>query len=327
MSRIKRNEIPSMDVWMKEAKADPNAEKVGMYLIHNGTVRKSAKAKVRLGEENAADVVGMEFSYDQELVKKAVADTYQMEGIYYVRVWLNSGHLEVGDDLMYVLVGGDIRPHVIAALEALVGQLKNHCVAEKELYAKEKQVGCIIMASGESKRFGGNKLLAEFKGQTLIQKILDTTEQVPFTKRAVLTRCKEVAEICKAQKVEVIFHDRPYRNEAVALGVEAMKEMDACLFCPCDQPFLSAESVGKMIETWKENPGKILRLSWKGREGSPILFDKTYFKELMELPEKCGGSYLTKQHPEQVCFVEAERDDELEDIDTPGDYERLLERR
>jgi molybdopterin synthase catalytic subunit len=57
-----------------------------------------------------------------------------MEGIRIVRVWMNEGELSVGDDIMYVLVGGDIRPHVIDALQALVGEIKQHCVTETEIY-------------------------------------------------------------------------------------------------------------------------------------------------------------------------------------------------
>ena len=56
-----------------------------------------------------------------------------MPGIRTVRVWLNSGELTVGDDIMLVLVGGDIRPHVVDALQALVGELKQHCVTETEI--------------------------------------------------------------------------------------------------------------------------------------------------------------------------------------------------
>lgn len=125
---------PSMDAWLKEAKAHESAEKIGMYLTHNGVVRKSAKAKVRLGESDTKDVVGMWFSYDEEKVAKAVQETYEMEGIYYIKTWLNEGMLSVGDDIMYVLIGGDIRPHVVDALQFLVGKLKNECVEEKEVY-------------------------------------------------------------------------------------------------------------------------------------------------------------------------------------------------
>lgn len=49
--------------------------------------------------------------------------------------WLNSGELQVGDDIMYVLIGGDIRPHVVDALQALVGKIKSDCVIETERYS------------------------------------------------------------------------------------------------------------------------------------------------------------------------------------------------
>ena len=123
-----------MDEWLKEAKAHESAEKIGMYLTHNGIVRKSAKAKVRFGEENTKEVAGMLFSYDQEKVDQAIEETMQMEGIYYVKAWLNEGELTVGDDIMYVLIGGDIRPRVVDALQFLVGKLKNECVEETEIY-------------------------------------------------------------------------------------------------------------------------------------------------------------------------------------------------
>ena len=124
---------PSIDAWLREAKAHESAPRVGMYLTHNGTVRQTAKAKVRYGAEDTRDVTGMLFSYDQEKVDAIIADTYKMEGIYYIKVWLNDGELTMGDDIMYVLIGGDIRPRVVEALQDLVGGIKNECVVETEL--------------------------------------------------------------------------------------------------------------------------------------------------------------------------------------------------
>ena len=126
--------IPSADRWLREAKADAAAADCGMFLLHNGVVRRSAKARVRAGDAQAADVRGMRFSYDREKAEAAIRDAERMEGIRVVRVWLNRGELSVGDDILYVLVGGDIRPRVIDALQTLVGRLKNECVTEQELY-------------------------------------------------------------------------------------------------------------------------------------------------------------------------------------------------
>ena len=76
----------------------------------------------------------MDFSYDGEKLAAAIERAYQLPGIYYIRVWLNEGQLDLGDDIMLVLIGGDIRPHVVDALQSLVGEIKNHCVVEKESY-------------------------------------------------------------------------------------------------------------------------------------------------------------------------------------------------
>lgn len=125
---------PSMDAWLREAKTCENAHKIGMYLSHNGVVRATARAAVREGREGTPVVRGMHFSSDSAAVEEAIRAAREMEGIYHVRVWLNEGSLQVGDDLMYVLVGGDIRPHVVDALQFLVGRLKSACVTETELY-------------------------------------------------------------------------------------------------------------------------------------------------------------------------------------------------
>ena len=125
---------PSIDIWLKEAKESEHAKKIGMYLTHNGVVRETSRAEVREGCRDSRPVIAMEFGYDAEKVELAVADTYKLPGIYYIRTWLAEGRLETGDDIMYVLIGGDIRPHVVDALDYLVGRLKSECVTEAEIY-------------------------------------------------------------------------------------------------------------------------------------------------------------------------------------------------
>ena len=124
---------PSMDAWLKEAKEHESAPQVGMYLFHNGVVRRSPKALVRGLEGSTRPVTDMLFSYDREKLEAAIAAAREMEGIFYIRVWLNEGELSVGDDIMLVLIGGDIRPHVVDALQYLVGRIKDQCVSEQEL--------------------------------------------------------------------------------------------------------------------------------------------------------------------------------------------------
>ncbi|MGM0653018.1 MAG: molybdenum cofactor biosynthesis protein MoaE [Bacillota bacterium] len=125
---------PSIDQWLREAKADPAAAKVGMFLTHNGIVRQTPKAKVREGLDDGKAVKGLEFYYDAKKVEAVIEETCKLEGIFYVKAWLNEGQLEVGDDIMYVLIGGDIRPHVVDALQFMVGKIKTECVTEIEQY-------------------------------------------------------------------------------------------------------------------------------------------------------------------------------------------------
>ena len=104
-----------------------------MYLFHNGVVRATAKRTARLGED-APPVCGMVFDYDEVKAAAAIENARAMPGIRYVRVWLNRGKLAVGDDIMLVLVGGDIRPHTVDALQYLVGRIKSECVTENETF-------------------------------------------------------------------------------------------------------------------------------------------------------------------------------------------------
>ena len=116
---------PSIDQWLAEAKQDPNAAQCGMYLTHNGIVRITPKKQVREGVEGLGEVAQVEFSYDAAGVEAAVQEALTWPGVYYVRTWLNE----------YVLIGADIRPNCIDALQKLVGKIKNDLVEEKEIYA------------------------------------------------------------------------------------------------------------------------------------------------------------------------------------------------
>jgi molybdopterin synthase catalytic subunit len=75
----------------------------------------------------------MELSVDRDGLSSAVEAAREMPGVVQVRAWVNEGHLGVGDDIMYVLVGGDIREHVFDALMALVRTIKTTVVSETEL--------------------------------------------------------------------------------------------------------------------------------------------------------------------------------------------------
>ena len=106
-------------------------------------------------------------------------------------------------------------------------------------------VGCVIMASGLARRFGSNKLLADFGGRPLLCRALEVTATPALAARVVVTRSAEVKALCDAQAVPCLLHSLPGRNDTVRLGLEALLEqcpgLAGCIFLPGDQPLLHAD--------------------------------------------------------------------------------------
>lgn len=187
-------------------------------------------------------------------------------------------------------------------------------------------IGCIIMASGLSNRFGKNKLTTNFLGHPMIFHILKTTSC--FQTRLVLTRTKEIADYCNIYDIPVLLHELPTRNQAISLGVTFLTnkhpELSGCIFCLADQPLLSEPTLQSLYESFQRNPHRIHRAVFEAKEGNPIIFPRRLFSELCTLPDKKGGNFLAKKYPEQVTYVPVQDIYELFDIDTPEDLESLL---
>lgn len=212
---------------------------------------------------------------------------------------------------------------------------RNACVqASRQLYQEhfpEKQdqdalpgkTGCIIMASGLGRRFGGNKLMANFMGKPMIQYVLDATEGM-FDKRVVVTRHEDVAQLCRNRNVNVVVHDLPYRSDTVRLGLEALSDVELCMFCPADQPLFRKETAATLLQCALNQKHLIWRTGCNEIPGSPVVFPKWAFSELMNLPEGKGGSWLLQKYPDKVEAIQVSNQYELMDVDTPETM-KLLE--
>jgi molybdopterin synthase catalytic subunit len=114
-----------IEKWIKEIKKECPPDMLGMILVHNGIVRASSKQ---------GDPVGaMNLSYDQSMLDQAVRRCKSMEGIVDVRVWINEGTLNVGDDIMNVCVAGRFRKDVLPVFQELITLIKTEIVREVEL--------------------------------------------------------------------------------------------------------------------------------------------------------------------------------------------------
>lgn len=111
---------------IERIKARPDAYRIGMILAHHGIVRGTSKS--------GDPVCGMDLEVDRRRFDEALAEAGRWDGVVAVDGWVNEGRLAVGDDIMKVVVAGDVRGNVIGALQQLVGIIKRDVVTELELH-------------------------------------------------------------------------------------------------------------------------------------------------------------------------------------------------
>ena len=185
-------------------------------------------------------------------------------------------------------------------------------------------IACVIMASGLGNRFGENKLLYKLQDKPLLQYILETTANLPFAERIVVTRHQEVSSLCDKLKIKSVLHAEPYQSDTVRIALENLADFEGYLFCTGDQPFLKDTSLEKLCAAFLEAPQFIYRTIFENTPGNPVIFPAKFKEELKNLPQDCGGSHIIKKYPEQVRYIPVQDSLELYDIDTKEDLERLF---
>ncbi|MCK4536665.1 MAG: molybdenum cofactor biosynthesis protein MoaE [Desulfuromonadales bacterium] len=109
-------------------KQDPAfADNVGMVLVHNGTVRSWSRG-------DHASVVRIEVAADLSCIEQIRCDIEQMEGIFRVEVEAHSGMMQPGDDLLFIVVAGDLRENVKPALALMLDRVKSEAISKKEIF-------------------------------------------------------------------------------------------------------------------------------------------------------------------------------------------------
>lgn len=192
--------------------------------------------------------------------------------------------------------------------------------------ANAPKIAAVLMASGRAKRFGANKLLAEYHGRPLFETVLDNLPAERFFRTLVVTRYAEIAVAAAERRFSVVenISERDDTAETIRLGVEALPPgMDGCLFLVCDQPRLRAATVAALCEAFCETPEKIVAPICDGKRGNPVIFPKTLFSELAGLPPEKAGGAVIKAHPELLRTISFPDAAEFDDVDTPSDLARV----
>lgn len=192
------------------------------------------------------------------------------------------------------------------------------------------QCGILILAAGQSKRLGSPKQLLPFGGTTLIVRVAEIACQSKLY--PVITVLGAHAEMIKGYLnipgLNVVINPEWEEGMAssVRKGLASMEELfpkvDGIIILVCDQPHLEHDVITRLIDAQDESGLPAAAASYGGKLGTPALFHKSLFPELLQLKGDKGARKLLESMREDVVDVPFEKG--VVDIDTTEDYERLL---
>ena len=185
---------------------------------------------------------------------------------------------------------------------------------------KKTRLGCVVMAAGNARRFGENKLSVMIEGRSLMERTLDAVPAELFEQIVVVTQYEKIELLAGKYGFACIRNDAPELglSHTIHLGLQMLMDMDGVLFLVSDQPYLRRETVARQICEFQKNNGKIIALSHKGQRGNPCIFPKKLFPELFSRSGDKGGSAVIRQHGDDLLLMEAD-EIELRDVDTKDD--------
>lgn len=185
------------------------------------------------------------------------------------------------------------------------------------------KTGCVLLAAGEGKRFGGEKLLSEVGGKSMIARALALYASVPFSCRVCVARKDDyrIQTLARDSGFAVVVNPDPSRGVGTSVSIGTEKallmdpELDGILYAVSDQPYLERDSVLRVLDAFHDDPKRIVSLSCLGVRGNPAVFPRSCWNALMQLREDVGGGAVIRNNPEMLRLVEAGSAKELEDID------------
>lgn len=205
----------------------------------------------------------------------------------------------------------------------------------------------ILLAAGNSRRFGSNKLLTEYDGKLLYQYTFDIVAEVSqwLTNNKVdysiytVSQYKEILIQAEKNNYAAIENHKPEQGIAysIKLGIESHSDFtqntaaltihkrEKYLFFVCDQPLLRSESVIDLISVYLDSNKSMGCLSYKNRMGNPCIFDDECIPDLLKLKGDKGGKKIILQNQSNTLIVQVDDEKELFDVDDIADFKKLHE--
>ena len=186
------------------------------------------------------------------------------------------------------------------------------------------KIGCVVMAAGNARRYGNNKLAAQLRGRSLILRALEAVPAEQFDTVVVVTQYPEIMRLAAEFHFAAVLNEHPEYgiSHTIQLGLTGLRDCSGVLFQVSDQPLLRRESVAELVRLWKRSPESIAAVGHNGVRGNPCLFPARFFPELLELREDRGGNAVIRRHEEDLMLLEVPAE-ELYDVDTVQALEKL----
>jgi molybdenum cofactor cytidylyltransferase len=198
-------------------------------------------------------------------------------------------------------------------------------------YDNMNNTGIIILAAGESSRFGGIKQLLPFNGKTLLQHVIDEATGAGAQPIVVITgaNATRVSEtIPDSGKLTILVNENWQKgiSSGIVAGVQYVVRISPgikrIIITVCDQPFVTSALFEKLIETQEKTGQTIVACTYADTIGTPVLFTVKYFDQLLNLKGDEGAKKLVKSNKGDVATVDFPKGEI--DIDTQKDYEKLM---
>jgi molybdenum cofactor cytidylyltransferase len=170
-------------------------------------------------------------------------------------------------------------------------------------------LSAIVLAAGAATRFGAPKQLALLEGKPLIQHAIDRALEAADAATVVVLG-SAAAEITRALPpgpflIAVNDHWREGLASSIRTGLAQLPgPCEGVVLMLADQPRLTRESLHRLVEAWRRQPGRIVASGYAGTTGAPCIFPHGCFAELQALQADQGARLLLHRHPQRVTAVE-----------------------
>lgn len=181
----------------------------------------------------------------------------------------------------------------------------------------------VLLAAGHSRRFGGNKLLAEIENRALILHAADSL--TPCTRLLAVVRRDDLPlqRLLNESSIELVFNDSTDSDmgASIACGVAASKHSEGWCILPADMPFVLPSTTQKVITALQQNAA-VAAPFYKGKRGHPVAFGRQLIHRLLELDSESGARGIVAEHIEQLVKIDSGDAAVLLDIDTQKDLQK-----